>query len=945
MNHLSWKNAFLFAALSSLVVCQPNRQSASVPPTTTAPASATAPADVNPYYQTASPKRPEENRFIRAVITEGLNEPMELAVAPDGRVLFVDRTGALRRYNPANSEVKQINTLPVVEAEGNGLLGITLDPNFSRNNYVYLFYTPKGKGGKLRHQVSRFTLGPDSLDYASEKPIIEIPIEMESSAHTGGSLQFDDKGNLFISVGDNTTPFASDGFAPIDEREGRLVYDAQRSSGNTHDLRGKILRITVQPDGTYTVPDGNLFPKDGSKGRPEIYVMGCRNPYRMSVDPKTGFVYWGEIGPDSGVDGAQGPRGYDEVNQARAAGNYGWPYFVGDNKPYLDYNFATRQVGDTFRVARPVNLSPNNTGAKELPPAQKPLIWYPYNNSADFPLVKNGGRSAMAGPVYHFDPNLKSDVKFPAYYDGALFIFDWMRNWVFAVFMDAQGNYQRMERFMPLTQIDRPVDMQFGPEGALYLLEYGEKYGKNNPDAALVKITFNPNNRPPVALATASDTLGAAPLQVKLSGRRSFDFDTDDQLTYAWQIAGKDFAAASPEAEYTFDQPGAYRARLTVTDPKGQQSTSTVTVRVGNTLPRVEVQAARNRTFYFDNDALSYQVAVQDPEDGTPDPSKLQVAFSYLPQGKDIPGILVGHQQNAGGSASKNRGKELMANSDCRSCHTLDQRTVGPSFKEIAERYAQKRPVTELANKIIKGGGGAWGEHAMSAHPQLSVADAAEMVNYILMLNEEEQTVTGLPASKTIPLKSHVGKKEPGTYILTASYTDKGGQVIGPLTNQTMLVLRAAKVQAEEADSLHEGQVYSGDKGSVVGSVQHGSYLLFRGIDLTGIAQLTYRVSARDNSGTVSLHLDAPDGPVVSTLPFPKTGKWENLVELAAPLQATTGPHDLYFIITQAEQPNNDLLNLDWIKFETVSPAKSAGQAAGGKPVMKKTGSKGGGGF
>src|SRR6476620_9200090 len=80
---------------------------------------------------------------------------------------------------------------------------------------------------------------------------------------------------------------------------------------------------------------------------------------------------------------------------------------------------------------------------------QNPLIWYPYAVSNEFPALGVGGRCAMGGPIYHFDPNLKSATKLPAYYDKAFFIYDWMRNWVFAVRMDENYNYKRMEPFMP----------------------------------------------------------------------------------------------------------------------------------------------------------------------------------------------------------------------------------------------------------------------------------------------------------------------------------------------------------------------------------------------------------------------------------------------------------------------------------------------------------------
>jgi cytochrome c len=109
----------------------------------------------------------------------------------------------------------------------------------------------------------------------------------------------------------------------------------------------------------------------------------------------------GRSGPGCGQDSRHGPRGYDEFNQAKKAGNFGWPYFVGNTIAYNDSDFATKAVGALFNPAAPVNESPNNTGMKNLPPAQNPLVWYPYSRSEEFPDLGEGGRCAMGGPVYH----------------------------------------------------------------------------------------------------------------------------------------------------------------------------------------------------------------------------------------------------------------------------------------------------------------------------------------------------------------------------------------------------------------------------------------------------------------------------------------------------------------------------------------------------------------
>ncbi len=81
--------------------------------------------------------------------------------------------------------------------------------------------------------------------------------------------------------------------------------------------------------------------------------MGCRNPWRISVDSASGNLYWGDVGPDAGGDGDRGPRSYDEINQARRAGNFGWPYFIGNNFPYADVDFATGKVGPKFDPLAP----------------------------------------------------------------------------------------------------------------------------------------------------------------------------------------------------------------------------------------------------------------------------------------------------------------------------------------------------------------------------------------------------------------------------------------------------------------------------------------------------------------------------------------------------------------------------------------------------------------
>jgi cytochrome c len=478
----------------------------------------------------------DEDAVVDGKATDTIVDPMELAVAKDGRVFWAERKGIVKMWSPSTKATVVIATIPVFDGLEEGMLGITLDPKFLANGWIYLNHSltetthdgqENGKSGKIR--VSRYTLKGEALDLAGEKTIIEIPVQREQCCHVGGSLAFDAKGNLYVSVGDNTNPFDSDGYSPNDPRKGHYPWDAQRSAANANSLTGKILRITPKADGGYSIPAGNLF-KPGTPGtKPEVYVMGNRNPFRIAVDQKTGYLYWGEVGPDAGGPNPQrGPAGHDEVNQARKAGFFGWPYFVGDNKPYTPADYVARQAFNDVNAARaqakkdgkpesgwpakpapwiaadfkptfydaahPVNDSPNNTGIRDLPPAQPAFIYYPPSPSTKFPAVGSGGRTAMAGPVYYFDPSLKSPHKLPKEFDHTLFIYEWSRNWIIAVKLDKDDNIAKdangklmMSRFMPSTEIKRPMDVELGADGCLYVIEYGKEWG-NNKDTKILRL-------------------------------------------------------------------------------------------------------------------------------------------------------------------------------------------------------------------------------------------------------------------------------------------------------------------------------------------------------------------------------------------------------------------------------------------------------------------------
>ena len=467
----------------------------------------------------------DPNRFEKTLVVGGLTQPMEMAIAPDGTIYLIELAGKIKAIDPNTGESKTIGSLKVTTEQENGLIGIALDPKFAQNHWMYLQYSPPDFSGQ---HISRFAIAPDgTLDLESEKILMKYQEQRKECCHHAGSMEFGPDGCLYIGTGDNTNPFGdSQGFAPIDEREEKSAFNALRTSANTKSYNGKILRIRPSDDGTYSIPDGNLFPKDGSVGHPEIYVMGCRNPWRLNIDQRTGFLYWGDVGPDAGGDGPRGPRGYDEFNQARKAGFFGWPLFIGNNRPYLQVDFSSGSIGNTFDPSKPINDSKFNTGAKELPPAQPAWIYYPGGDSKEFPALGSGGRTACAGPTYYYDGDSKSQTKFPAGMDKTVFIYEWSRNWIVAVKLDQDSNIAKMERFMPNEKFIRPIDLQFDKNGSLLVIEYGETWGVN-PDAKLVRVDYQAGNRTPQARIAEGQFAGKEPLKLAFSAEASSDKDKD----------------------------------------------------------------------------------------------------------------------------------------------------------------------------------------------------------------------------------------------------------------------------------------------------------------------------------------------------------------------------------------------------------------------------------
>ncbi|MFW6689509.1 PQQ-dependent sugar dehydrogenase [Streptomyces sp. MAR4 CNX-425] len=518
---------------------------------------------------TAAPQKAAAAEFRQVELAKGvpdMGEPMSLAVLPDRSVLHTARDGTLR-LTDANGDTSVAGKLPVYTNDEEGLQGVGVDPGFASNRFIYLYYAPPldtpGGGAPETgtpadfapfdgvNRLSRFVLNEDgTLDTGSEVTVLDVPASRGQCCHVGGDIDFDAEGNLYLSTGDDTNPFASDGYTPIDERADRNpAFDAQRSAGNTNDLRGKVLRIKVNADGSYDIPAGNLFAPGTEKTRPEIYAMGFRNPFRMSVDKATGTVYLGDYGPDAGTaSDTRGPGGQVEFNRITEPGNFGWPYCTGDNDAYVDHDFATGSSGGAYDCGAPVNNSPHNTGLTELPPAQP--AWIPYDGNS-VPEFGNGSESPMGGPVYNYDPDLDSAVKFPEEFDGDYFAGEFGRRWIKNIKVDGSGGVESINDFpWSGTQV---MDMAFGPDGALYVLDYGTGFGSGDDSSALYRIESVPAGQ---AGGTAA---GEEPKVVRAGG--------DSGTAKAESAASVELKA--PGDGQLFEFGDAVDFQIEVTDPDG----------------------------------------------------------------------------------------------------------------------------------------------------------------------------------------------------------------------------------------------------------------------------------------------------------------------------------------------------------------------------------------
>lgn len=400
-----------------------------------------------------------------------VTEPMKLALHQNAQghvdVYFTQRAGLVRRYNGANGTLTDLLQLTPFISGGNseGVNGIALDPAFATNGWIYLFV-----GSQTVWSISRYTLSGNSINPASQREILRITTAT-SRRHATGALRFDQEGNLWVSVADNEEPY---------------------SAANTNSYQGKILRIKPRPfpdaqtptpgiGSTYDIPPGNLFAPNTARTLPEIYAMGVRNPFTLSVDTVRKAVTWGDVGPDVFSVGSTNTREWtEEHNFTTVPGNFGSPYWAGNQ-------ITVTSGGGTPQS--PVNNHSTNTGLTSLPPAIAPLNGYARD-------------CAITGPVYYHNNASNSSYRFPPHFHGAWFVADFNRSYIRAIALNAAGTQMIGAPFTVMSglPLDDPMDLDMGPDGALYVINYAG-YRTTTARTGILRIEYRGSCKSTVNLA------------------------------------------------------------------------------------------------------------------------------------------------------------------------------------------------------------------------------------------------------------------------------------------------------------------------------------------------------------------------------------------------------------------------------------------------------------
>ena len=567
--------------------------------------------------------------FVETTEFTGLNNPTVITFAPNGRVFVAEKSGLIKSYDDLDDNTPtQVANLSneVYNFWDRGLLGLAVDPQWPADPYLYALYTrdalpggepqewgspgvlsdpcpsppgPTGDGCVVSARLSRLTITGGVM--SAQTPLITDWCQQYPS-HSIGDLAFGPEGALYVSGGDGAawhiTDYGQDGdpvnpcgdppgppgtaLTPPTAEGGALRSQDVRTSSDPTGLNGSILRLN--PDTGAAMPDNpNAGSSDPNARR--IVAYGFRNPFRFTIRPGTDEVWIGEVGRGT----------WEEINRVvdpndATADNFGWPCYEGV-PAQGGFNGANLDLCE--------DLYDQGTGA-----VVPPYFAYHHDSSVVDETCPFGSSSLAGIDFYESGP-------FPGNYDGALFFADYSRDCVW-VMRPGPGGVPDPSQVEPFAEgAANPVDIEVGPGGDLFYADF---------DGTIKRVTYTGPNTPPTAVATATPSSGAAPLEVELDASGSTDPDGDTPLTFAWDLDedGQFDDSSAVTLEHTFNDPGTYEPAVRVTDPGGASGTDTVSVQAGNSPPVAQIDSPTAADDWAVDEVIAFSGSATDDQETLP---------------------------------------------------------------------------------------------------------------------------------------------------------------------------------------------------------------------------------------------------------------------------------------------------------------------------------------
>ncbi|CAB1072276.1 Cytochrome c551/c552 [Olavius algarvensis Delta 1 endosymbiont] len=543
--------------------------------------------------------------FQDTVVFSGLNQPVAVRFAPDGRIFVAEKSGVIKVFDDLGDATPVTFadlSLKVYNAWDRGLLGLAIHPDFPQVPYIYVLYAfdadidgsppkwgdtcpnPPGhtdQGCTVSGRLSR--LEAEGNQMKDPEVVLIEAWEQQYPSHSIGDLHFGPDGALYVTAGDGASfnfvdygqvgnPFND----PINEG-GALRSQDLETAGDPVSFDGTVLR--VDPLTGAALADNPLFggavPDDD-----RIIAYGLRNPFRFTIHAQTGEIWIGDVGWGIWEEINRIPDPVDAIVE-----NFGWPCYEGSGR-HSGYDGANLPICENLY----------NAGTATAP-------YYAYIHQ---------GSSAISGLTFY------TGGDYPPPYDGALFFADYSTRWIKVMFPSVGGE---PDPGNILTFIDNAfaVDLQTGPGGDVFYVDIAS--------GQLRRIEFFSANQPPVAIASADVQNGPSPLIVNFDGSGSYDPDPGDTLTYLWDLDGDGVYDDSTEVspQYVYNASGTYSAGLRVTDDNGESSSDSLTITVDNSPPVATILSPSGTDTWRVGDVISFSGRGDDPETGPLPPD----AFSW----------------------------------------------------------------------------------------------------------------------------------------------------------------------------------------------------------------------------------------------------------------------------------------------------------------------------